>query len=111
MTSTPTRTHTILDHEFELDELRDIVNYGMNAGVSGFIYYHETCAFYDEHEQEILDYLHDCDISIKDVCEDDDCIDMLKNRLVWSVVELWCQAQEMAHEMEQGRRVQRDAAC
>ena len=53
MTSTPTRTHTILDHEFELDELRDIVNYGMNAGVSGFIYSHETTDKFDMHDDEI----------------------------------------------------------
>ena len=41
MTATATM-HTILGVEFELDELRDIVNHGMSAGVSGFIYYHET---------------------------------------------------------------------
>ena len=94
--------HDALTARFDdIDEIRDVANYGCAAGVSGFIYYSETCAFYDEHEQEILEYLLDCDISIKDVCQDDDNIDMLKNRLVWTVVELWCQAQEMAHEMEQ----------
>ena len=30
---------TILDHEFEVDELWDIANYGMRQGVSGFIYH------------------------------------------------------------------------
>ena len=94
--------HSALTARFDdIDEIRDVARYGCAAGVSGFIYYHETCAFYDEHEQEILDYLSDCDITIKDVCEDDDDIAQLKNRLVWTVVEMWCQAQEMAHEMEQ----------
>ena len=94
--------HDALAARFDdIDEIRDVANYGCAAGVSGFIYHHETCAFYDEHEQEILDYLSDCDITIKDVCEDDDDITQLKNRLVWCVVEMWCQAQLMAHELEQ----------
>ena len=71
-------------------EIKDVASYGCAAGVSGFIYYRETCAFYDEHEDEILDYLSDYDISIKDVCEDEDTIDQLKNRLVWCTVEQWC---------------------
>tara|TARA_R100000406_G_scaffold34923_1_gene23052 strand:- start:546 stop:854 length:309 start_codon:yes stop_codon:yes gene_type:complete len=94
--------HSALTARFDdIDEIRDVANYGCAAGVSGFIYYSETCAFYDEHEQDILDYLADCDISIKDVCHDDDCIDTLKNRLVWTVVEMWCQAQDMVEEMRQ----------
>ena len=38
MTQTVSRSYTILDHEFEVDELKDIVTHGMSAGVSGFIY-------------------------------------------------------------------------
>jgi hypothetical protein len=38
MTQTVSRSYTILDHEFEADELKDIVTHGMSAGVSGFIY-------------------------------------------------------------------------
>ena len=95
MTSTPTRTHTILDHEFELDELRDIVNYGMNAGVSGFIYYHETTDKFDMHDDEIQDYLSDwChdngmgQSSFAYFAPDAEDITQLKNKLVWSYVEL-----------------------
>ena len=94
--------HSALTARFDdIDEIKDVARYGCASGVSGFIYYHETLAFYDEHEDEILDYLSDCDISIKDVCEDDDDITQLKNRLVWCVVEMWCSAQEMAEEMRQ----------
>ena len=40
MTATLSNTmFTILDREFDIDELRDVVNHGMSAGVSGFIYY------------------------------------------------------------------------
>ena len=38
MTTTSTQMFTILDREFDIDELKDIVLYGMSAGVSGFIY-------------------------------------------------------------------------
>ena len=47
----------ILDREFELDELRDIVNYGMSQGVSGFIYSSELRDCFDKHESTITDYL------------------------------------------------------
>ena len=36
------------------------VEHGCETGVvSGLIYYHETCAFYDAHEDEILDVLEE----------------------------------------------------
>ena len=50
---------TILDHEFEVDELCDIVNHGMSAGVSGFIYYYENVKHFDDNDDEIQDYLSD----------------------------------------------------
>ena len=85
----------------DADEIKDVANYGCAGGVSGFIYYTETSAFYDEHEDEILDYLSDCGITIKDLCAENDTIAMLKNTLVWCVVEMWCQAQQIATEMEE----------
>ena len=42
MTATSTRMYTILDTEFDIDELKDIVTHGMSGGVSGFIYFSET---------------------------------------------------------------------
>ena len=93
--------HDALTARFtDADEIKDVANYGCAGGVSGFIYYHETSAFYDEHEDEILDYLSDCGTTIKDLCDENDTIAMLKNRLVWFVVEWHCQAQQMVNEME-----------
>ncbi len=93
--------HDALTARFtDADEIKDVANYGCAGGVSGFIYYHETSAFYDEHEDEILDYLSDCGITIKDLCDENDTIAMLKNTLVWCVVECWCQAQDCVNEME-----------
>ena len=96
MTQTISKMYTILDTEFDIDELKDIVNYGMSAGVSGFTYYHETVDKFDMHDDEIQDYLSDWvhDNSafngssfayFAPECED---ITQLKNKLVWSYVEL-----------------------
>lgn len=54
---TATKTFTILDREFEVDELKDVANHGMSGGVSGFIYSTELADIYDKHEETILDVL------------------------------------------------------
>ena len=94
--------HDALTARFtDADEIKDVANYGCAAGVSGFIYYSETTKFFDEYEDEIHDYLDDCGLTIKDFVDEDDAIHMIKNKMVWSVVELWCQAQQIATEMEE----------
>ena len=103
MEDTATRTWSILDHEFELDQLHDIVNHGMSAGVSGFIYTRECIDKFNEHDDEIEEYLSDW---YYDNLGDRDyigtiasgttsiqpnpvgSIDELKNRMVWAYVEL-----------------------
>ena len=95
ITATVSRSYTILDTEFDVDQLRDIVNHGMSAGVSGYIYYRETNAIFDEHDDVIQDYLsdwcHDNSVGASSFayfapdCED---ITQLKQKLVWSYVEL-----------------------
>ena len=98
MTIAPTQMFTILDREFDIDELKDIVNHGMSAGVSGFIYYHENVKHFDDNDDEIQDYLSDWLFDnmpgydatgsfayFAPECED---ITQLKNKLVWAYVEL-----------------------
>jgi len=53
----PDTMYTILDEEFELDELRDIANYGANTGVHGFTYSSDLRDIWDKHEDVITDYL------------------------------------------------------
>lgn len=95
--------HTILDVEFDTDELKDIVNHGMSAGVSGFIYTRDCVDKFNEHDDEIEEYLSDW---YHDNMGEDDyisaiagsemnsyphpvgSIDELKNRMVWAYVEL-----------------------
>ena len=57
MTIAAPQLFVILDEEFELDQLNDIITHGMSAGVSGFIYSSEIRDKWDEHEDVITDYL------------------------------------------------------
>ena len=45
------------DAAFDLDELKDIVNYGMSAGVPGFIYTKDNVSWFDDNEDTIEEYL------------------------------------------------------
>ena len=93
--------HDALTARFtDADEIKDVANYGCAGGVSGFIYYTETTKFFDEYEDEIYDYLNDCEMSMIDFVDRGSTITSLKNEMVWCVVELWCQAQHMVNEME-----------
>ena len=84
--------HSELTQRFDdPSEINDVARYGCAAGVSGFIYYHETTRFYDDHEAEILDFLSDFDISLATLAMNDDDTTTLKNKAVWSAVELWCE--------------------
>lgn len=53
------KLYTILGHEFDIEELRDIVIFGMRAGVSGFIYSRDCVAKFNENEDTIEEYLSD----------------------------------------------------
>ena len=93
--------HDALTARFtDADEIKDVARYGCEGGVNGFIYYSETEKFFDEYEDEIYDYLNDCDYSMKDFVTSGSTISTLKNSLVWCAVELWCQAQDTANELE-----------
>ena len=49
-----------LDERFDdLDEMKDVVNHGMDAGFGGFIYYGETREFFFKYEDEILEVIED----------------------------------------------------
>jgi hypothetical protein len=94
VSSIVSNTYTILGHEFDLDELRDIVDHGMSVGVSGFVYYSETTKVFDEYDDEIQDFLSDwcydngMGPAFAYFAPDAEDITQLKNKLVWSYVEL-----------------------
>ena len=108
MTATVSNTmFTILDQEFDIDELNDIVNHGMSGGVSGFIYTRENVDKFDEYDDEIQDYLSDWvydniggdESSFKYFAPDAEDIAQLKSKLVWSYVEL--KAHDILMSMEE----------
>ena len=85
-----------LDERFtDLDEIKDVANYGCSAGVGGFIYYSETRAFFLEHEDDIEDWMDELyfgDNYIKEITDDDSItVNGLMNKIVWIVVETYCQ--------------------
>ena len=82
-----------LDERFtDVDEIKDVYNYGCGAGVSDFIYYSEVREFFFEHEDEIEQYLYDTygDDLIKDLAKTNNSINQLINAMVWCVVETYC---------------------
>ena len=92
--------HNALTERFsDADEIHDVANYGCSAGVSGFIYNYEVVEFFDKYEEEIYDYLNDCELSMKDFADNGSTITTLKVNMVWATVELWCQAQDSVNEM------------
>jgi hypothetical protein len=102
MTVTINRNYTILDVEFDVDQLKDIVMHGMSAGVSGFIYTRDNVKHFDDNEDTIEEYLSDWyhdnmgeDNYIGAIAGAENnhsypvaSIDELKNRMVWVYVEL-----------------------
>ena len=106
MTATIDKMYTIFeaqdpterDASFDVDELKDIVNYGMSAGVSGFIYTKDCVSWFDENEDTIEEYLSDWyhdnmgeDNYIHAMTADRPeiaSIDALKQHMVWAYVEL-----------------------
>mgnify|MGYP003132332407 CR=1 FL=1 len=89
-----------LDARFDdLDEVKDVANYGCSGGVGGFIYYNEIRKFFFEYEDEIEDYMNELyfgDNYMKEItCDDNVTVNQLINVIVWIVVENYCQ-QRMA---------------
>ena len=87
------RLFDALDQRFnDFDECKDVMNHGLTGGFSGFIYTSEINKFFDEHKNEIEDYLHMIlgDNYIKEVCKNFSTVDNIITQLVWYVVECYC---------------------
>ena len=95
--------------EGEKDEsflISDIAKHGCAGGIGGLIYYNETTAFYDDHEDEVWQELSDAadaagilnGLMLYNICKDPSSLRTLKNDLVWFAVEV-C-AQRLMAELE-----------
>ena len=84
-----------LDERFtEIEEIKDVADYGCSSGVGGFIYYHETRKFFNEYEEEIEQELWNMygDNWFKDIASTAAVTDTMqfKNHCVWVIVETYC---------------------
>ena len=79
------------------EKASDICNYGASGGVSGFIYYAETCKFYQDYKETIWDLLYDTAESMGESvlqmianfggAKDVGSGDQLENLLAWFALE------------------------
>jgi len=81
-----------LDERFtDIDEVKDIVQYGMSQGISDFIYYGDVRRFFFEHEDDIESYIEDnygYEMFIE--TKQPYSVNNLINNSVWLAVELYC---------------------
>lgn len=85
----------------DADEIKDVANYGCVGGVSGFIYYKEIRDFFNEYEDDIENTIADLGYDIKDLVDTEtDSVMALINKMVWIVVEDYCQRQVLEAEAE-----------
>ena len=77
----------------DMDECKDVAEYGCSAGVSDFIYSTELAEFFDKYEDEIEDELDTYCLKYEDLVDTSEFYTMqeLKEKAVWSIVELYCQ--------------------
>ena len=81
-----------LDERFDdLDEMKDVVNHGMDAGFGGFIYYGETREFFFKYEDEILEVIEDDEgFTLFMENSDSGSFNQLINAMVWHAVYDYC---------------------
>lgn len=93
MTTTLSQTHTIMGEEFDIDELRDIAQYGADTGVQGFTYSSDLHDKFDAHEDEIESLLDDMGYTMYDVMIDRkfDTIQQYKEWACWACLEIKAQ--------------------
>ena len=81
-----------IKNEYDIDTLREIRDHGCQSGVANsHIYYTQTVSFFDEHEDEMIEYIADTlggEIN-EDIWErNPNHINGYKNDLVWTYIEL-----------------------
>ena len=88
----PTLQETLARRFEDMDEVRDISNHGINCGYSGFIYYGELNAFFNEFESELEEYMFDMfgDGWLVNIANDSNSMQDMINTVVYIVAESWC---------------------
>jgi hypothetical protein len=85
---------------YDREELQGIAEHGCVSGVSGMIYYSETCDLYDTHAEELHDLLYQYEQDFGQypqyIVENLGCLTGFKNAMIWFAAEFY--AQEMTNE-------------
>lgn len=76
----------------DMDEIKDVAEYGCSAGVSDFIYSTELAEFFDRYEDEIESEIDARSLTYADLVDTSDFWTMqeCKEQAVWFVVEMYC---------------------
>ena len=76
----------------DMDEIKDVAEYGCSAGVSDFIYSTELAEFFDKYEDEIESELDVYGLKYEDLLDTSEFYTMqeLKEKAVWCIVEMYC---------------------
>lgn len=76
----------------DMDEIKDVAEYGCAAGVSDFIYSSELAEFYDKYEDEIETELDALGLTYADLVDTTDfwTLQECKEKAVWCIVEMYC---------------------
>jgi len=99
----PSITECLVEYQKqEIGLISDIAKHGCAGGVAGIIYYDETTAFHEHHQEEIWQLVQDHadDAGLKNgnmlmhISEDPGSLKHLINDLVWWAVEVRAQALE-----------------
>ena len=81
-----------IKNEYDIDTLREIRDHGCSSGVANnHIYYRQTVSFFDEHEDEMIEYIADTlggEFNEDIWNRNPNHINGYKNDLVWVFIEL-----------------------
>lgn len=101
MTNCSLAFDTIKD-QYDIDTLREIFEHGCSSGVAtNHIYYYQTSKFFDQYEDEIVDYVSDNfgeEFLVNMFKEANASLALYKNGMCWCYIE--CIAGQIVEEYE-----------
>ena len=83
---------TTISEQYDIDTLREIFEHGCASGVANHhIYYYQTVKFFDDNEDEIVEYVSDNlgeDYLVESFKNNNAHLTSYKNDITWTFVEL-----------------------
>ena len=90
--ATQSRAFDTIKEQYDIDTLREIVEYGCSSGIANnHIYYTQTVKFFDDNEDEMIEYIADTlggEYNEEVWNRNPNHINGYKNDLVWTYIEL-----------------------